>query len=173
MKIYLQAALVAVAGSLAGLAANAASPHPAPLGRPVRALAEAGTGTCQLPAEGPLATPRISVAEAEVRCTACTAGFVDAREEREYEAGHITNALHLAPEGAGEEAVLAQLAAFPLVVIYDGQADCGRAEAVARRLRARGVKAVRVLTGSWPAWMAAGGPGVSGPCDLCQQGVAR
>jgi rhodanese-related sulfurtransferase len=171
VKLLSQAALVAIAGSLAGLAANALSPHPAVLGRPAQALADTGGGTCQLPAQGPLATPRISVPEAEARCTACTAGFVDAREARDYEAGHVVRALHLAPGEPGEDQVVAQLASFPLVVVYDGQADCGRAEAVARRLKARGLKEVRVLTGAWPAWLAAGGPGVSGPCELCQQGA--
>ncbi|BDG07105.1 rhodanese-like domain-containing protein [Anaeromyxobacter paludicola] len=171
MRLVSQAAGVALAGALAGLCANALSPHPAALGRPARALADTGAGTCQLPAQGPLATPRISVEEAAARCTACTAGFVDAREAREYEAGHVTNALHLPPGGAGEDEVVSRLATFPLVVVYDGQADCGRAEAVATRLRARGVREVRVLTGAWPAWMAAGGPGVSGPCDVCGGGA--
>ncbi len=97
MKTISQAALIALGGTLAGFAANALSPHPAPLGRPMQALADTGAGTCQLPAQGPLATPRISVEEAEARCTACTAGFVDARDPLDYEAGHITHALHLAP----------------------------------------------------------------------------
>lgn len=169
MKLVPQAALVALAGSLAGLGANALSPHPAALGRPALAVADAGGGACHPAA---IAEPRISVAEAEVRCTACTAAFVDARDARDYAAGHVVRALHLPPGGPGEDAVVAQLAAAPTVVVYDGQADCGRAEEVARRLRARGLKDVRVLTGAWPAWIAAGGPGVSGPCELCGEGGA-
>ena len=48
MKVVLQMLVIAVAGSGIGLAANALSPHPATLARPVHAAAEAGGGACAM-----------------------------------------------------------------------------------------------------------------------------
>jgi thiosulfate/3-mercaptopyruvate sulfurtransferase len=59
------------------------------------------------------------------------------------------------------------------VVVYDGDPGGFMAEAVAMGLRELGVRDVRVLEGSWPAWMAEGGPGTSGPCALCADAGAR
>jgi rhodanese-related sulfurtransferase len=168
-----QAALVAVAGLGVGLAGNALSPRPAPLGRPVHAAAEATAGACVEGSSGVPAAPipRISAQEAAAMCAACTAGFVDARSARDYEAGHVIGAVHLPPVGHPEEAaVLARLAALPAVIVYDDDTSCALAEGVARRLQQRGVREVRVLAGAWPAWVAAGGPGASGACHLCQHG---
>jgi rhodanese-related sulfurtransferase len=168
------AALVAVAGLGLGLAGNALSPRPAPLGRPVHAAAEGTAGAC---VGGPSAAParsipRISAGEAAAMCSACTAGFVDARSARDYEAGHVPGAIHLPPVGHPDEAaVLARLAALPAVIVYDDDRSCALAEGVARRLQQHGLREVRVLEGAWPAWVAAGGPGASGACHLCQHGL--
>ncbi len=165
MKVFVHAGALAAASLAAGLAANALSRHPADLKRPVYA---AEGSACQLgpPAGEPI--PRISFNEAEKLCTACTAAFVDARSASDYAAGHVTNAIHLPPAGHPEEAAaLASLAAYRTVVVYDGDAGCRLAESLARRLEARGYPDVRVLSGAWPAWVAAGGPGASGACSLC------
>ena len=59
--------------------------------------AEAPGAQCQMPGgRGPV-VPRISVEEATPLCVACSALFVDARSATEYQAGHITGALHIAP----------------------------------------------------------------------------
>ncbi len=164
MKLFLHAAAIAVAGLGAGLTANAFSRHPADLGRPVFAAAEAGA--CQLGPSEPVS--RISFQEAEKLCSACTAAFIDARSASDYAAGHITNAIHLPPAGHPDEAAaLASLAGSRIVVVYDGDPSCRLAEGVARRLKARGFQDVRVLSGAWPAWVAAGGPGASGACAVC------
>jgi 3-mercaptopyruvate sulfurtransferase SseA len=167
VEILRQAMLVAIAGAATGLAGNALSPRPAPLGRPVHAAAEAGAGSCEVePAGEPVL--RVGVEEAKALCAACAAAFVDARGARDFAAGHVTGAIHLPPVGHAEEAAaLSSLLAHPTVVVYDGDASCRLAEGVARRIRGRGHGDVRVLTGSWSAWLAAGGPGTSGACAAC------
>jgi 3-mercaptopyruvate sulfurtransferase SseA len=165
VRTALQALALCVAGSLVGLAANALSPRPAPLSEPVLAQAETSSAMCQLPGQLP-AVPRISVQQATPMCAACTAAFIDARSAAEYAAGHITGALHLAP-GEAPDLVLWRITGFKTVIVYDRDPSCQQADAVAQALQARGVADVRVLTGAWPAWLAAGGPGASGPCALC------
>lgn len=169
MALLRQVVLLAAAGAVAGLVANVASPRPARLGRPVHAAAESGAGACLV---DPAATvPRIGLAEATALCHACAAGFVDARSAREYAAGHVSGAVHLPPSGHPDEAdVLARLATFQAVVVYDGEESCQLAEGVAHRLTALGLRGVRVLAGAWPAWVAAGGPGSSGACAACGHG---
>jgi rhodanese-related sulfurtransferase len=170
VRLALQTALLAAAGSLAGLGMNLASPRPVRLFEPVRPAAEVA-GVCKLP--GAAATlPRIPVGVASPMCTACTAAFVDARGAAEYAAGHVSGAVH-APPGPLAPELLRRLEAFRTVVVYDGDPASGLADAVAVGLRERGLVDVRVLDGSWPAWIAAGAPGESGPCAACAtSGVA-
>ena len=171
-------ALLAVAGGAVGLAANAASPHPAALGHAVVSAAEAGGGSCAAPvaaaAPAPWRAPRISVEEAKGLCTACIAGFVDARGAHEFAHGHVANAIHLPPAGHPDEAAaVAQLRTYPLVVVYDGDYSCAVADDVASRLRRAGLPDVRVLQGAWPAWAAAEGPSAAGLCGVCGLGEGR
>ena len=174
MKLALQMALLAAAGTGLGLAANALSPRPAHLGRPVFAAAESGGGACSMPAPSssapvaPLRSPRIGIAEAKGLCQACLAAFVDARGASDFAQGHIANAVHLPPAGHPDEArAIAELRTHPLVVVYDGDYSCALADDVAGRLRRAGLGDVRVLEGAWTAWVAAGGPAAAGACGSC------
>ena len=173
MTNFVQMALLAVAGSALGLAANAVSPHGIPLRQPVLSAAESGGGACAMPASTTSAPPpwkaaRIGVEEAKGLCTACLAGFVDARGPHEFAHGHIANAIHLPPAGHPDEsAAIAQLRTFPLVVVYDGEYSCAVADDVASRLRRAGLPDVRVLQGAWPAWVAGQGPSAAGICGVC------
>jgi 3-mercaptopyruvate sulfurtransferase SseA len=168
VRIAGQALSLSLAGALLGFAANALSRQPARLGQPVRSAAEQA-GACLLPGARTL-LPRISVQEATPMCLACSAGFVDARPAGEYAAGHVSGAVHV-PPGEITLAALLQLERFRTVVVYDGDPTGGGAEAVASSLRARGMTDVRILAGAWPAWLAAGGPGESGPCAACAHGA--
>jgi rhodanese-related sulfurtransferase len=170
VRILLQALLLAAAGAGAGLVLNPLSPRPARLTEPVRSAAEAAA-VCKLPGAGPVA-PRIGVGEAVPMCIACTAAFVDARTAGEYAAGHVSGAIHVAPGQLPLEALL-HLEKFRTVVVYDGDLAAPQAEAVAGLLRARGMTDVRVLGGSWPAWLAAGAPGESGACGSCAPAAPR
>ena len=106
--------------------------------------------------------------EAKGLCTACLAGFVDARGPHEFAHGHIQNAIHLPPVGHPDEAaVVTQLRTYPLVVVYDGDYSCAVADDVALRLRRAGLPDVRVLQGAWPAWVAGQGPSAAGACGAC------
>jgi rhodanese-related sulfurtransferase len=169
MTLLSRAGLLFVAGGMLGIVGNAVSPHPARLGAPVVAVAEAPGGACAAPQAG---TARISVEEAKPLCAACTAVFVDARSAKEYETGHVAGALHLG-KGESAEPLLATLRAAPIVVVYDRDGSCAAADEVAVLLRSKGVRDVRVLTGAWPEWVAEGGAGESGPCALCTAGARK
>lgn len=166
VKISLQLIAVGVAGALVGLGANALSPRPAPLGKAVRPSSEENPGTCSAGAEATGGVPRITVEKAAPLCAQCTAAFVDARSAEQYAAGHISGAVHLPPGDIPPE-VLDTLKRFKTAVVYDDDASCILADAVAMGLREMGLQDVRVLTGAWPAWVAAGAPGASGPCGIC------
>ncbi len=163
MATPLQAALLCVLGAALGIAGNRFTPRPAPLGARVLPSAEQPGAICEDPRAS---VARISVEAAKPLCIACTAVFVDARSPQEYAAGHVTGALHIAP-GEPVEPLLASLRAAPTVIVYDRDRQCASANAVAADLLGRGLRDVRVLTGSWPDWLAQGGPGESGTCALC------
>jgi rhodanese-related sulfurtransferase len=174
MRLVLQMALLGAAGAALGLGANALSPRPAHLGRPVFAAAESGGGACAMPSASaaapviPLRSPRIGIDEAKGLCQACLAAFVDARGAADFAQGHVANAVHLPPAGHPDEArVIAELRTHPLVVVYDGDYACALADDVAGRLRRAGLTDVRVLEGAWTAWVAAGGPAAAGACGAC------
>ena len=167
MGLLIRAALLCAGGVVVGLAANALTPRPAPLGTRVAAAADQPGAVCQDPRAS---VPRISVEEAKPLCLACTAAFVDARSAREYAAGHVTGAIHLAP-GERAEAVMPRLQEAPTVIVYDRDRECAAADQVAAVLLGHGVRDVRVLTGAWPQWLAEGGPGESGTCSQCTAGA--
>jgi 3-mercaptopyruvate sulfurtransferase SseA len=169
VRIVVHAAALTIAGLGVGLSANALSRRPVSLRHPVHAVAQ--TGACPSDPAGALPVVRISFEEAARLCAACTAAFVDARGLADFAAGHIAGAIHLPPAGHPEEAAaLATLRAQTTVVVYDGDASCQLAEGIARRLQSLGCPDVRVLSGAWPVWVAAGGPGASGSCQFCSQG---
>ena len=163
MSVFLRASLLCLAGAVLGIAGNGFTPHPAPLGEPVLATAQLPGATC---AETHGAVTRISVEEAKPLCVSCTAAFVDARTPAEYAAGHITNAVHVAP-GEPVASVLPALREKGTVIVYDRDGNCAAADQVASELEKQGLRDVRVLTGAWPEWLARGGPGESGACTLC------
>ena len=167
-----QMAAIAGGGGALGLLLNALSPAPAKLGHPVYAAAESGAAACSAPhgtPGAPEAFATISREEASSLCTACTAGFVDARPASEFARGHIPNAFHLPPHGHGGEAQeIAALRRFGTVVVYDSGHGCDLAETVASHLRADGLRDVRILEGQWPAWEAGGEPAQSGACKACE-----
>ncbi len=165
MVLVRHALALCAAGALLGLGGNALTPRPAPLGHEVAAAADAPGAACQI--QGlQAAIPRISVEEATPLCVACSALFVDARSAAEYEAGHITGALHLAP-GEAVDPVLWRLGVYKTVVVYDSDPNCSVADQVAKKLLEHGVQDVRVLTGAWPAWTAARAPNAAGSCASC------
>jgi rhodanese-related sulfurtransferase len=172
VRTFLQALALCAAGAVLGLAGNGSTPRPAPLGARVTSAAEAPGAMCQLPGGRAPVVPRISVEDATPLCVACSALFVDARSAAEYQVGHVTGALHLAP-GEPVDPVLWRLGVYQTVIVYDRDPSCALADQVAKALLDRGARDVRVLTGAWPAWMAAGAPGAAGPCAACSEHAQR
>ena len=171
MRLLLQMAALAVAGGALGLGLNQASPAPARLGTPVYAAAEQEGATCSAPHGSPGEArdfPRISRQQASGLCSACSAGFVDARPASEFAKGHVPHAFHLPPHGHGDEAsAVGELKHFGTVVVYDSGSGCDLAEKVASHLKDEGLHDVRILDGAWPAWEAGGEPAESGACEAC------
>src|SRR5438128_3354657 len=130
MALLPRALSLCVVGAALGVAANALSPRPAPLGKPV-VPAELPGAACQDPGAS---IARISVQEAKPLCVACAAAFVDARSAEEYAAGHITGAVHLGP-GEPPDPLLPALRAAPMVVVYDRDRDCAAANRIAAELQ--------------------------------------
>jgi 3-mercaptopyruvate sulfurtransferase SseA len=163
MGLLLRAALLCVAGAMVGILGNPFTPHPAPVGKAVVATAELPGAAC---GEAHGAATRISVEAAKPLCISCSAVFVDARSAAEYAAGHVTGAVHL-PPGESIAPLLPKLRSRGTVIVYDRDRECAAADTLAAQLQAQGLPDVRVLTGAWPEWLANGGPGESGACDLC------
>jgi len=86
--------------------------------------------------------------------------FVDAREDPEYEAGHIRGARHMNAARSPEEIQLA-LAHTPkdreLIIYCDGE-ECGASTTLATKLQGLGFANVQIFFGGWTEWKNAGLP---------------
>ncbi len=86
--------------------------------------------------------------------------FIDARKEAEFREGHVPGALS-APAARAEKAMpqaLQALARDRALVIYCEGGDCQSSLLLAKRLSQDGFKDIRVYTGGWAGWTAAGLP---------------
>lgn len=86
--------------------------------------------------------------------------FVDARKETEFRDGHVPGALS-APAAQAEKAVPQALRALTrdrALVIYCEGGDCQSSLLLAKRMSLEGFKDIRVFTGGWAGWTAAGLP---------------
>ena len=124
-------------------------------------------GTCsvdELPELAPV-VDRVSVDEARALLDSGAVTFVDARPEFHYVAAHIPGAMNLPAEDA--EGLL-DMQSLPIppegqVITYCDGGTCEQSEHLSTLLRERDVcQQARVLDGGWQAWVAAGGPSVSG-----------
>lgn len=81
--------------------------------------------------------------------------WVDAREAREFEAGHITGAISIAP-GMWEVGLVELLDRWQpesRIVVYCDAVACDLSESLAARLREEaGFENVHFLRGGWQAW---------------------
>jgi rhodanese-related sulfurtransferase len=129
-------------------------------------------GACHAPA-GPSAFDSFQWIKTEpARVLAGTPGvaFVDCRPRQEFEAGHVTGAIHAQlPEQEVGRPLLDALAGAHTVITYcDAQTQCERSLKMARLLTEAGLPDVRVLEGGMPAWLALGYPAESGTCEQCE-----
>jgi len=145
------AALIALLAAAAGTATNARL-----IGRLLRGEFRQSFTT---PAEYPRIR-FITVGEAEDLFAAGEAAFLDSRPRSEFGAGHVPGARNLPLEehrrGVKPEAVGSPLER--ILVVYCEGGDCQASVALARLLHDAGFQDIRVLTGGWTEWRAAGLP---------------
>lgn len=106
----------------------------------------------------------ITLLEAEDLWRTGEAVFLDARDERLYREGRVPRALS-APAEAVEASFPAFFERLPLegaLVLYCEGGDCTSSLALAKLLHGRGFKDLRVFTGGWEEWRAAGLPEETG-----------
>jgi rhodanese-related sulfurtransferase len=93
--------------------------------------------------------------------------FIDSRSRQEFAAGHIPGALSLPVaelKGRGKtatEKVLPQALAFlsgQVLVVYCEGGDCQTSVSLAKLIHERGFTDIRILSGGWEEWTAAGLP---------------
>jgi rhodanese-related sulfurtransferase len=96
--------------------------------------------------------------------------FVDCRPVEEFEAGHVTGAIHAQlPESSIARSLLDALASARTVITYcDATTQCERSLKMARLLTEAGLRDVRVLEGGMPEWLDHGYPAESGTCAQCE-----
>jgi rhodanese-related sulfurtransferase len=92
--------------------------------------------------------------------TGGTAAILDARAEELFKRGHIPGARNVPPVEAGRTLAADLLgdARDKALVVYCEGGDCQSSLALAKRLHDQGFGDIRVMTGGWSAWQAAGLP---------------
>lgn len=101
----------------------------------------------------------ITVDEAEDLWRTAQAAFIDARRPSLYDEGHVPGARNVpaSETEAVPSEVLGSSRAGTLVVYCEG-GDCQSSLLLAKRLRGEGFTDIRVMTGGWKEWTAAGLP---------------
>jgi rhodanese-related sulfurtransferase len=135
-------------------------------------------GACRAPAQPDADSPVRFIDQDQAKTLVGAPGvvFVDCRPRAEFEAGHVSGAVHLDPtagvrdgDRALPDAPLDLLSRAGTVITYcDAQAQCERSLLLAERLREAGLRDVRVLEDGMPAWLAHGYPAESGICAQCE-----
>ncbi|MDH4197107.1 MAG: rhodanese-like domain-containing protein [Candidatus Aminicenantes bacterium] len=111
----------------------------------------------------PVEYPRIrfiTIREAEDLFATGGAAFLDSRSRREFGTGHVPGAKSL-PLEEHRQGVKPEAAGVPLertLVVYCEGGDCQASIGLARLLHDAGFLDIRVLTGGWAEWQAAGLP---------------
>jgi rhodanese-related sulfurtransferase len=102
----------------------------------------------------------ISLQEAEDLWFNQQALFVDSRSEEEYGKGHIPGAVSVSLEevNKGRKNLLEQLPSNRLLVIYCEGGDCLTSLNLGKLLYQKGFKNIRIFSGGWNEWVAAGKP---------------
>jgi len=102
----------------------------------------------------------ITLEEAEDLWAAGETVFLDARDTGFYLEGHVPRARNLPAAGSGLT-VPAGILGLPTdgtLVVYCEGGDCQSSLALAKRLHDEGFRDIRVFTGGWDEWQAAGLP---------------
>lgn len=153
-------ALVLIAvGALGGLLFGAVSPQT------FSPFSFAAATTCEAGAVGAVA--EIGAVEAQTLCAEPGLVIADARSAERFAEGHIAAAVHL--PCSSEPGRATALGRATKILVYADTTD--EARPVAQALFGRYSERVLLLTGGFPAWMAAGQACASGPCESCRAGA--
>lgn len=102
----------------------------------------------------------ITLAEAEDLFARRGAVFVDSRSREESDAGHIPGALNI-PLEESRDRLDGEILPYPpdqILVIYCEGGDCQTSISLAKLIHAQGFRDIRIFTGGWAEWSAAGLP---------------
>jgi rhodanese-related sulfurtransferase len=102
----------------------------------------------------------ITIEEAEDLWHDGTAVFIDARRASFFGEGRVPRALNV-PASETSKTLPAEILALArerTLVVYCEGGDCQSSLLMAKRLHGEGFKDIRVMTGGWSAWQAAGLP---------------
>jgi rhodanese-related sulfurtransferase len=163
MKAVLHAALILIAGALAGVAVHAARPGGL-------SLASFAPPTQCSGAEGQAPPAEMAPPDAAGLCGQPNVVFADTRPALAFAEGHVAGAVHLPCDAAGQAAVeaLAHFERAHIIVVYGLGTDDARPVAASLQRRHPGAR-VAVLAGGFPAWSGAGLACASGPCGECKE----
>jgi len=163
-QIALRAVVISVVSVASGWYLNQLRPHPLALQK------YAAPTEC---AEASLA-PSSSVLSAQAVSSLCGRDdvlFADARDEVQYEQGHVTGAVHLACTSSRGDVgqLLGQLGGKRTLVVYGKSTDEARqvADGILRQTKRRDLGVI-VLDGGFAAWRDTGLACSSGACENCE-----
>jgi rhodanese-related sulfurtransferase len=102
----------------------------------------------------------IALAEAEDLWAGGTAVVLDARAEGFFKQGHVPGSRNLPASASGFDvpAAILEVPKDRTFVVYCEGGDCQSSLALAKHLHEAGFRDVRVFTGGWDEWRAAGLP---------------
>ncbi len=84
--------------------------------------------------------------------------FIDARELKDYEHGHIPGARNIPWSNPDETSIPAELSKDQLITIYCSDPGCEKSIEMAFYLFEKGYGKVRIFQGGWEEWKKAGYP---------------
>jgi rhodanese-related sulfurtransferase len=167
LRDLLGVAIVAIASLAAGIALNRSSSSALPLVYQTpeqRFDAELTTLVAAPPFK--LEPPTVGLDEFHSAADSKSVLILDARPSTFFEQGHVPGALNLARDDFAHDyralaGVLKPAHGKPIIVYCSG-GDCHDSRLVANALLSLGFSNVRVFTGGWDAWSAAGWPASTG-----------
>jgi rhodanese-related sulfurtransferase len=153
-----------VVATLIGVIVNAVRPNGVALiqsGAPVSTVQHgAHADSAAIDSTAALPEGAISLAEMKRLFDEGTAIILDARDAAEYERGHIPGAINIPYDRIPEyfDVLQSQVPMDALVVCYCRSLTCDFSDQLATELKIIGYQNVKVFSGGWDQWTAAGYP---------------
>ena len=161
--ILARAALLVIAGAIAGITVNSIRGNGVPLFHyqaPTQCTGEGGEAT------------EVDPAHVASLCGRSDVIVADARPAARYAEGHIAGAVHLPCDADGRSLsdALGRFSGASMIVVYgEGTEDARAVAASLLRRNPHGAR-VAILRGGFAAWSAGARACESGPCEECSTG---